>query len=140
MFDSFYQYTTRTFYVNATEYLTSRHHPANPGIARMRNIPQLYGYSGRKMRSECDAALDNPSGGCPTAPMGIRSPHTIIIGNIRSQVSKTEFSTACRLPEFTERSHQMKDIESISGNPRTVTVNTSQPRSHNPGNVQRRLM
>lgn len=45
------------------------------------------------MRSECDEALDNPSGGCPTAPMRIRSPHTIIIGNIWSQVSKREFST-----------------------------------------------
>lgn len=34
------------------------------------------------MRSERDGALDNPSGGCPSAPRGIRSPRTIIIGNI----------------------------------------------------------
>lgn len=36
------------------------------------------------MRSECDGALDNPSGGCPSVPRGIRSPRTIIIGNICS--------------------------------------------------------
>lgn len=29
--------------------------------------------------------LDNPSGGCPTAPTGIRNPCTIIIGNIYVQ-------------------------------------------------------
>lgn len=46
------------------------------------------------MRSGCDGALDNPSGGCASAPRGIRSPRTIIIGNICAPASQTEFSAA----------------------------------------------
>lgn len=109
----------------------------------MWNIPQLYGYGRQKMWSECDVALDNPSGGCPTVPAGIRTPRTIIIGNIYAPVfAATEFSTAflLLLQNFVTGHTQQNRFHSPSfdnnSNRETVTVNTSQPGSHNPGNVQ----